>query len=222
MRQWKQATLASFAGVSLSTIERIERGEPVSKESLDRVAVALGYSAGDFTTPRVPLGAEQSFTKLEESLARFADRVSVPVRPLRTQPQILALARCNYFLVDGSHLDEKYQDDIRNIREWLDLTGFILGEEKEGLSDGGRPVRLRQLYADVLRAVLEVERRAYAVALCGTYTAKTNDKRVQTTDVALVAFFPKLTDPGAIKREVLLAPDTIDVHAAWRAFLAEE
>ena len=39
--QWKKETLASFASVSLSTVERIERGERVSSESLDRVAAAL-------------------------------------------------------------------------------------------------------------------------------------------------------------------------------------
>ena len=35
MMGWKQETLADFARVSLSTIERIERGEGVSAESLD-------------------------------------------------------------------------------------------------------------------------------------------------------------------------------------------
>lgn len=49
---WKKETLASFADVSLSTIERIERGDRVGDDCLDRVAVALGYKRGDFTVFR--------------------------------------------------------------------------------------------------------------------------------------------------------------------------
>ena len=56
---WKQDTLASFAGVSLSTVQRIEGGERVRLQNLDKVAVALGYKPGDFTEPRVPLSFGQ-------------------------------------------------------------------------------------------------------------------------------------------------------------------
>ena len=38
LRQWKTTTLADFARISVSTVERIERGERVSDEALDRVA----------------------------------------------------------------------------------------------------------------------------------------------------------------------------------------
>jgi DNA-binding XRE family transcriptional regulator len=46
MRNWKRTTLADFARVSLSTVERIERAEKVSDENLDRVAQALGFQKG--------------------------------------------------------------------------------------------------------------------------------------------------------------------------------
>ena len=36
LRQWKRSTLADFACVSVSTIERVERGEKVSVEAFDR------------------------------------------------------------------------------------------------------------------------------------------------------------------------------------------
>ena len=68
MLGWKKGTLASFAGVSLSTVERIERGEPVSAECLDKVASALGQPAA-FTEPRVPLTAEEYREKIEDGLA---------------------------------------------------------------------------------------------------------------------------------------------------------
>jgi hypothetical protein len=54
LRQWKTTTLAGFARVSVSTVERIERGERVSDNALDRIAQAFGYEAGYFTAPRLP------------------------------------------------------------------------------------------------------------------------------------------------------------------------
>ena len=37
---------------SLSTIQRVERGEAVSKENLDKIACALGHPPSAFTEPR--------------------------------------------------------------------------------------------------------------------------------------------------------------------------
>jgi Helix-turn-helix domain len=51
LRQWKRSTLADFACVSVSTIERVERGEKVSDEALDRIAQGLDYEPGRFTAP---------------------------------------------------------------------------------------------------------------------------------------------------------------------------
>ena len=219
IRQWKQETLASFAGVSLTTIERLERGEAVSKVSLDRVAIALGYRAGDLTKPRVPLRAAEIAEKLSEHLELFADRVQVPVRPLRTQPQAAALARCHCYLVDATRLGEPYASDVENLREWLDLTAFVLCEEDSPSLNRQRAVRRRELYAHILEAVHEIERRAYAVALAGTYTAKANVATMPTAEIALIGFFPKRTDPSAVKRRVLFAPELIDLQAAWRSFI---
>lgn len=71
MLGWKQGTLASFAGVSLFTVERIEHGEPVSVGSLDRVATALKQPPGAFTASRVPVTAEEAMRRLEASAEPF-------------------------------------------------------------------------------------------------------------------------------------------------------
>ena len=86
---WKQDALASIAGVSLSTIQRIERAEEVSAESLERVAAALHQKPGAFTAPRVPLTAEVLKEKLEQFILPFKSRQWVPAQPLRTQPQVV-------------------------------------------------------------------------------------------------------------------------------------
>jgi hypothetical protein len=57
LRQWKATTLAEFARVSVSTVERVERGERVSGDALDRIAQAFGYDPGYFTAPRIPYRA---------------------------------------------------------------------------------------------------------------------------------------------------------------------
>src|SRR5437016_282469 len=67
LRHWKTTTLADFARVSVSTVERIERGDRVSDDALDKIAQAFGYEAGYFTTPRVPLGAEETAASLVET-----------------------------------------------------------------------------------------------------------------------------------------------------------
>jgi len=54
-RQLKKQSLASLAGVSLSTVERIERGEAVAPDLIDRVGQVLGYEPGYLTAPRTPL-----------------------------------------------------------------------------------------------------------------------------------------------------------------------
>ena len=216
---WKQEALASFARVSPSTVERVERGEPVSAGSLDRIAVALGQEAGAFTEPRVPLGAEAALAKLEESAKPFENRVAVAMRPLRGHRQVAALARTHLYIVDAARLGEGYEEDAADLREWLDLAAFLLASgEPDSITDLGRrePIRRRRLYEDVLRCARDIERRGRAVALAGTYTTETGRADLPRLDVALVAFFPKPSDPGAAKRRTLFAPARVDLAgAAW-------
>lgn len=66
--------------MSVSTVERVERGEKVSEESLDKIALALGYETGAFHTPRIPLGPEKAFESLVETYGHLEE---VPVSPLK-------------------------------------------------------------------------------------------------------------------------------------------
>ena len=117
---WKKRTLAGFARVSLSTIERIERGEAVSPESLDRVAEALRQPPGAFTAPRIPSTSEEAWRRLEESAAPFAETIAVAVKPLRGHRQIAELARAHLVMVDGSRLWATYmpQNSPRCANGW--------------------------------------------------------------------------------------------------------
>lgn len=218
MLGWKQDALASFAGVSLSTVQRIERGEPVSAASLDSVAVALGQWQGAFSEPRVPLRGDQLKQQISKSISIFKDRIWVSVQPLRTQPQIAALARTHVYLVDGGRLGDAYDDDVAAFQENLDFLAYVLETEEEKSSRRKEPLKRRELYIAVLDQVRKIEQRAGAVALAGTYKAETNAQIMPTADVALIGFFPKSSDPGAIKRRALLAPAKIDLVDAWSRF----
>ncbi len=220
---WKKETLAGFACVSLSTIERIERGDTVSAESLDRVAHALRQPPGAFTAPRIPSTSEEAWRRLEESAAPFAEAVAVPVKPLRGHRQIADLAQAHLFIVDGGRLDDAYDGDVDTLREWLDLTSFVLATENKDsiVQTDADQVKRRELYDDVLRCVREIERRGQAVTLAGTYQIETGNPVMPKATAALVAFFPKLTDPAAINRRTLFAPARMDWADTWRQFCAD-
>jgi transcriptional regulator with XRE-family HTH domain len=220
---WKKETLAGFARVSLSTIERIERGEAVSAESLDRVAEALRQPPGAFTALRIPSTSEEALKRLEESSGRFAETVAVPVKPLRGHRQIAELARSDLIIVDGSRLGDAYDPDIDTLREWLDLTSFILATEVKDfiIRTDADPVKRRKLYDDVLTCVRNIERRGYAIALAGTYQVETGNTAMPEATTALVGFFPKLTDPAAINRQTLFAPARVDWADTWSQFCAK-
>jgi transcriptional regulator with XRE-family HTH domain len=217
MRQWKQETLAHFAKVSLATVQRIERGMPVSTESLNRVALALGYEPGDFTEPRVPLSRVESAERLNEMLKRFEGLQPVSVRPLRTMTQVADLLRAETLILYGDQLGEEYQDDLAELHELMDCYAFVLDDK---IRIKGERIRRRQTYHLVLKEIRHIEKMGRATTLVGIYTADTDCRWLPKARVALLAFFPKLTDPGAVKRQVLLAPKRVELIPALRDWLA--
>jgi transcriptional regulator with XRE-family HTH domain len=196
LRQWKTTTLADFARVSVSTVERIERGEKVSVEALDRVAQAFGYEAGYFTAPRDPLPAEQAATELADTFSRLEP---VPVTPMRTHRAIREAARCDAFLVHRPDVPANYDTEIDGLAEWLDLASFVLSD----FIDRGDPAqtRRRELYNGILKCVIELERRGLTV-LVGVMQAPQDG--YPDWKVAVISITTKLKDPGATKRQHLM------------------
>ncbi|MBB2834982.1 UNVERIFIED_ORG: transcriptional regulator with XRE-family HTH domain [Rhizobium esperanzae] len=192
LKNWKVSTLADYAGVSVSTVERVERGEKVSVENLDRIAVALGYETGKLHAPRIPLGADKAAEDLIETYG-YLEQVSVV--PLKTQKAIRDAAKCAGILVHKHAVPEGHDDDIANLAEWIDLAGFILSEEIE--RDGQEPKR-RRLYRDIQDHVTEMERQGLTV-LVGVMDAP--QPRFPDVKVAILAITTKAADPGAVKRE---------------------
>jgi transcriptional regulator with XRE-family HTH domain len=206
LRQWKTTTLADFARVSVSTVERIERGERVSDDALDRIAQAFGYDAGYFTAPRLPLGADEAAASLVDTYSHLE---IVPVVPMTTHRAVRDAARCDAVLIHRPEVPEAYDDDIAGLQEWLDLASFILSDIVEPPpSERGR----RDLYNDILTCVGNLERRGLTV-LSGVMPAPQD--RLPDWKVAVVSITPRLTDPGAAKRRHLMVDRRVVALPSW-------
>ena len=200
LRNWKVSTLADFAAVSVSTVERVERAEKVGEEALDKIAAALGREKGAFHAPRIPLVPEKAFEALVETYGYMEE---VAVAPMNTQRAVREAARCDGILVHSPEVPEVYDGDILTLREWIDLASFVLCEEIECADE--EPSR-RKLYKDILAYVSEMERRGLTV-LSGVMTSKQpNDNGHK---VAIISVTPKLSDPGAIKRTSIFVDSRI-------------
>ncbi len=214
--KWKRGLLASMAGVSLSTVERIERGEPVRPDTLQSVAGALGLERAAFTRPRPELDEQQQAEWLDRLRTWLETHVPVKVAPLRNEAQLRSLAE-SQFVVFDSDLGEAAAEDLGELREWLDLAGFIRGTMDGTISPPPeRGFRLRTLYADIFAHVQEMERRHGAVCLVGSYAAETDFRHLPEAQVGVLALRSKLNNPAAIKIDTLFADRRIDRGSvAW-------
>jgi transcriptional regulator with XRE-family HTH domain len=204
--RWKQQTLADFAGVSLSTVERVERAEKVTDECLDRIAVGLHYEKGLFTTPRVPLSPEAA----TEAWGNF---VPVTVHRLSTQAAIRRLAQCHGFLLHRPGVSEVHDGLIYALIEWLDLASYLLGAPDD-LAPPPTAGRRRELYACILDCVRSIEQEGFHV-LGGVMGAP--QLGLPEWEVAVVSITLKRDDPGAPKRrEVYVDRRCVDLPARWQ------
>lgn len=192
LRQLKRSTLADFAGVSISTIERVERGEKVSDEALDRIARGLGRERGYFTAPRCRLEPEQATASLVETLGEME---AVAVARMNTHRQVREAANCHAFLIHRPDVSEEHDADLANLAEWLGLACFILSTEGESKSRSERG--RRDLYNDILGCVHEIEKHGLTV-LSGVMEAP--QEGIPDWKVAIISVTPKFSDPGALKR----------------------
>ncbi|MCP4559542.1 MAG: hypothetical protein GY873_21970 [Bosea sp.] len=195
LRNWKKLTLADFARVSLSTVERVERGEPVTDEALNRIAGAFGYAAGHYTTPRTTIPREEVEAEIKET---YGNLVPVKVARFTGQVQVREASRCCAYLMHAPNLPDAYSADIENLREYLDLVSFCLAEQSDGtpMSDTAR----RPLYEHTLGAVRELERRGVTV-LIGYLDAP--QPNIPDWRVCIVSLTSRLIDPGAPKRKMM-------------------
>ena len=192
LRQWKVSTLADFAQISVSTIERVERGESVGNEALDSIAAAFGYEPGYFTRPREALSPDEVAFHMAET---YGNLETVAVSPLNNQRLVRDLAQCDASLIHCPFdVPEDCKSEIRTLQELLDFASFALSELSARLpKEAGR----RSLYDIVLAHVSGLERLGLVI-LGGVMPAP--QPGIPDWKVAVVAVTPRSVDPGAAKR----------------------
>ncbi|SRR5579862_5286786 len=196
LRHWKKGALAAVADVSLSTVERVERGERVAKESLEGIARAFGYPVDTFTSPRPVMPPDKAEANLRKY---FSELESVKVAPLRTQAQLRALANCHSYLPYLVDVPEDVRPSVANLLEWLDVAAFVLTES--GQSRTADHVPRRQLYASILECVAGIGRLGYVVS-AGVMNAP--QPGFPEWKIALVCISSRRTDPAAAKRRAVM------------------
>ena len=206
-----------MADVSPSSIERIERGERVSDDTLRKVAVAVNQDEDAFTAERIPLSQDETKRALEAWAAPYEGMTMVQVSHFTKQRQVRELSRCDGALLYSALLRDEARSLVEGLREWIDLAGFIRATHEHDAFITNEPfTRMREFNREVLAAVREVERVGRATALTGCYDAEwvmpdpvNAASDTMPVKVGLVAFFPRETDPCAIKRRILWAPEQI-------------
>lgn len=219
MLRWKQETLAAMAKVSLSTIERVERAQKVRDSSLNAIAAALNHPPGAFTDVRTPLPEGEVFRRVVDQLTQFVGKIAVPVARFRTELQLRALAATHLCTVDSDVDGTK--DELGEIREWVDLTAFVLAQDGGFMPARERSFRMRTLYQDLFAAVASLEKRYKGVCLVGTYEAQCDLPGWEKFPVGVIAFRSREANPAAEKISQLLLDDRIDAASVQAALAVD-
>lgn len=216
---WKQHTLASLAGVSLSTVQRVERGATVRPTQLRKLAVALKRAPDAFTRKILPLSPAEALEALRRDAAWMEGKVPVTVAPLRKEAQVRELAESELLVADSDIVDD-FAGAVSELREWFDLASFIRMEHAGSIETrSSRKTSLRQFYKSLLESVRKIEIEHRAVCLAGTYEAAARGRLGPTVRVAVIALRSRDNNPAAATMKTLWAEGSIDLAAvAWTYF----
>ena len=182
-------------------------------DSLSRLAVALGFPADYLTAPRQRLSEEDALRRLTNSVSWMEGKVEVPVARLTTERQLREIASTD-LIVFGSDLDEAASVDLDELREWIDLIGFM-HHRQNGLIGPmpERNFRFRDLYKDVLQHLDRMQFRHKAVCMVGKYTAETDSPALTTATIAVISLRSKIRNPAAAK----LTSAWCEQKVSWKA-----
>jgi transcriptional regulator with XRE-family HTH domain len=211
---WKQLALAHLAGVSLSTIQRVERGEQVARASIERIGTALGLEPGVLTEPRIPLTRPEFFEAMQEWIGTQKGRVPVKVKPLRGHSQVAKLLATHCILPE-SKTDRLSLSNLNRLVQTLGEVSFIRASQEpdSSIKVDGEPVKRRELYDMVLCEVRRLEKETNSIALSGTYEATTDVSVFSKATIGIIVFFDRIKDPGALKRNVVLAAERLSLRS---------
>jgi len=122
---WKQFAFAAEAGVNERTVQRIERGEKVSGESLRKVARAFHLNDDAFLEP-MPLPTIEEWEKMERDVG---DLTQVEARGLTTLSDCAAVLTAHVVCFVDHLVNVKLSDSLAEFKdsltEWSDVWGDL-------------------------------------------------------------------------------------------------
>lgn len=116
----KQLALASEAGVTERTIQRIEAGHKVDDDTLRRVSKALQLSENAFFGPRYIPTEEEA---IKDATQFLEDHSLVELKPVLTSRDVVAIISCNAWWVDDSQVADELLPRTAAIKEWIEDLG---------------------------------------------------------------------------------------------------
>ena len=151
---WKQLALAVEAGVTERTVQRVERGERVSDETLQKIALGLRLPENAFVGPRYVPTVQEAAEKAAKALTEvFQARKLVDVQPVTQANDVDQILGAQVWLIDDDAVTEPACELAASlkevVRDWGDLYS--------GLS----PLERRKACLGVLETIQEIEGRGY-------------------------------------------------------------
>ena len=173
-RGWKQQSLASLAGVSLSTIQRVERGEPTRESALVRIEQALGHDVGKYSAKRVPLPMSVCKKLLVEQKLESAQTVQIKIGLIKSTSQLAAMTRCNIITIDDRQVSDDIKKDIYEFRDLLESAALVVAADQAHIlpSVVAEPIKRREIYSSLLARIIEIGNAHKLYVVGGTYSAE--------------------------------------------------
>lgn len=175
-RALTQEDLAAKAGVSLATVQRAERGEPLSADSVASLAAALGLAATELTMPQAaPSGVPY-----------------LPLQRIETARQLLRIVSLGTRLdLDFVSLENLAQAElVERLQQWSENL------QRSGLPRGAIAKHTLELEAATL---LRSFREARITVAGGTYTVTVHEVDDDPT-ASIQILFAKWDEPCTVLR----------------------
>jgi transcriptional regulator with XRE-family HTH domain len=122
---WKQFALAHEAGVTVRTIERLEAGERMSDETLNKVAKALELRESAFTEASYCPSDEELAGMVKKAKKDYTHTALHDLSGLRDLDNILS---AQAYLVDGSNVADDLADQVAAVQDYVQDAGDIHGD----------------------------------------------------------------------------------------------
>jgi transcriptional regulator with XRE-family HTH domain len=206
IRGWKQSSLATIAGVSTSSIQRIERDEYVRPEILAKIERALDLPEGTYSAARILPTLDSLKVILERQKSEEQECASIPVKQLLQQVQVAQILKCRALVTNEDSASDAMRCDIAALRRMLNIDGVrIAVEDVYGRPNNpSKRTQRRNCYKEVISLVERLNRKHSIVTFAGTYLPKMSG--VGIVETAVISFLPKAELAAILRQGKVSAP----------------